>query len=173
VTYVYFPGTTCILKNRRSTKWQMDKHLWRWNKPRMAYTLLLLLMLMDDWHSTWFIAYSTFTSLIFRNPPLQLRAMHSEMRTAQTFVQHAARLPSDWTLQLWRGKPSDRPTSSLRIQTRPNHLALYTTSQSARLVYFQLMQFPVARNQATSRPHITIVTMKLARETQRLRMCEN
>jgi len=129
---------------------------------------------MDDWHSMRFIvsAYSTFTSLIFRNPPLQLRAMHSKRRTAQTSAQHAGRLPSDWTLELCRGKPSDRPTSSLRIQTRPNHLALYTTSQSGRLVYFQLMQFPVVRNQATP-THITIVTIKLAWEKQRPWMCEN
>ena len=45
-------------------------------------------------------AYSTFTSLIFRNPPLRLRAMHSARHTAQTAVQHAARLRSDWTLEL-------------------------------------------------------------------------
>ena len=98
--------------------------------------------------------------------------MHSKRRTAQSSAQHAARLPSDWTLELCRGKPSDRPTSSLRIQTRPNHLALYTTSQSGRLVYFQLMQFPVVRNQATP-THITIVTIKLAWEKQRPWMCEN
>jgi hypothetical protein len=57
--------------------------------------------------------------------------------------------PGEW----WRGKPSDRPTSSLRIQTRPNHLALHTTSQSAWLVYFQLMQFPVVWKRSHAHTH--------------------
>ena len=168
----YIPTDTRIADRPRH-RWR-DKHAWRWSKPGMAYTLRLLLKLMDEWHSVRFKvpAYSTFTSLPFRNPPLQRRAMHSARRNAQTSAQQADRLPSDWTLESWRGEPSDRPTSSLRIQTRPHHLALYTTSQSARLVYFQWMQFPVVRNQATP-THITIVTIKLAREKQRLWVCEN
>jgi hypothetical protein len=66
--------------------------------------------------------------------------------------------------------------------TKPSCAVYDLPKVSARLVYFQLMQFPVVRKQATPRQatprhatptHIAIVTIKLAREKQSMWMCGN